>query len=52
MPFVDTAYGYLALICLLVIALEKNKEKLYSKSLLATINVSLIFYVFYQSPTF
>ncbi len=48
MPFVDTAYGYLALICLLAIALEKNREKLYSKSLLATINVSLIFYVIYQ----
>ncbi|MBC7651830.1 MAG: hypothetical protein H7101_08780, partial [Deinococcales bacterium] len=48
MPFVDTAYGYLALICLLAIALEKNKEKLYGKSLLATINVSLIFYVIYQ----
>lgn len=48
MPFVDTAYGYLALICLLAIALEKNKEKFYSKSFLATINVSLIFYVIYQ----
>ncbi len=48
MPFVDTAYGYLVLICLLAIVFEKNKEKLYSKSLLAAINISLIFFVFYQ----
>ena len=48
MPFVDIAYGYLALIFLLAILLERKRNNTYTKSLLAALNVSLIFYVLYK----
>ena len=48
MPFVDVAYGYLALIFLLAILLDKKNKISYSKSLLAALNVSLIFFVVYK----
>ncbi|MBC7721569.1 MAG: hypothetical protein H7068_06050 [Pedobacter sp.] len=48
MPFVDIAYSYLALLLLLLILLGKNNTKKYSKSFLATVNTTLIFFVMYQ----
>ncbi len=48
MPFVDIAYGYLALLLIMLILLGKDAIKKYSKSLLATINTSLLFFVIYQ----
>lgn len=48
MPFVDIAYGYLALIFLLAMLMEQKNKKNYSKSVLAALNVSLLFFVVYK----
>ncbi len=46
MKFVDVGYSYLA--PLLLLMLTKNEERKYSKALLATANVSLIFFFIYS----
>ncbi len=48
MPFVDVAYGYLALILLLALLMEQKNKNTYSKSLLSALNVSLVFFVIYK----
>jgi hypothetical protein len=48
MPFVDVAYGYLALVFLIAILLETKNAFSYGKNLLAALNVSLVFFVVYK----
>jgi hypothetical protein len=48
MPFVDVAYGYLALVFLLAMLLERKNTISYCKSLLAALNVTLLFFVVYK----
>jgi hypothetical protein len=48
MPFVDVAYGYLALVFLLAMLLERKNIFSYGKSLLAALNVTLLFFVVYK----
>ncbi len=48
MPFVDVAYGYLALVFLIAILLETKNAFSYGKNLLATLNVTLVFFVVYK----
>lgn len=48
MPFVDVAYGYLVLVFLLAILFERKNSFSYSKSLLAALNISLLFFVVYK----
>ena len=45
MEFVDVAYAYLAPIILLFSLIFKNREALYYKSILASMNVCLLFFV-------
>ncbi|MDI9366597.1 MAG: hypothetical protein QM541_16695 [Flavobacterium sp.] len=48
MPFVDAAYGYLALVFLLAMLLERKDTISYGKSLLAALNITLLFFVVYK----
>ncbi|MFC4230869.1 hypothetical protein ACFOW1_03130 [Parasediminibacterium paludis] len=48
MPFVDVAYGYLAFLFLLAMLLERKHAFSHGKNLLATLNVTLLFFVLYK----
>ena len=48
MPFIDVAYSYLASGVLLFFLFSKNGMKVYEKSVIATLNTTLIFFVIYK----
>lgn len=47
MQFIDVSYGYLAPILLLVLLFLKKQNAVYCRSLLAAMNVSLVFFVIF-----
>ena len=47
MQFIDVSYGYLAPILLLVLLFSKKSYAVYCRSLLAAMNVSLLFFVIF-----